>query len=53
MGEMCKNEIKVDIRNETIENILNDLRFQISILKHQNLNIKLKLDEDVCFDEKL
>jgi len=50
MGDKCKNELRVDIRNETIENTLNDLRLQISILKHQNLNIKLKLDEDVCFD---
>lgn len=50
MGDRCKNEIKVDIRNETIENTLNDLRLQIAILKHQNLNIKLKLEEDVCFD---
>ncbi|CAI6357113.1 unnamed protein product [Macrosiphum euphorbiae] len=47
MADKCKNEIKVDIRNETIENTLNDLRLQISILKHQNLNIKLKLDEDI------
>lgn len=49
MGDTCKNDIKVDIRNETIENTLNDLRFQISVLKHQNLDIKMKLDEEVCF----
>jgi len=50
MGDICKNDIKVDIKNEMIENTLNDLRFQISVLKHQNLNIKMKLEEDVCFD---
>ncbi|KAL5237034.1 hypothetical protein ACI65C_004444 [Semiaphis heraclei] len=47
MGDTCKNDIKVDIRNETIENTLNDLRFQISVLKHQNLDIKMKLDEEI------
>jgi len=50
MGDTCKNNMKEDIRNETIENTLNDLRLQISVLKHQNLDIKMKLDEDVCFD---
>jgi hypothetical protein len=50
MSDKCKNEIKVDIRNETIENTLKDLRLQISLLKHQNSKIKLQLDEDVCVD---
>ncbi|XP_015372765.1 PREDICTED: golgin IMH1-like [Diuraphis noxia] len=47
MGDICKNDMKVDLRDETIENTLNDLRFQISVLKQQNINIKMKLDEDI------
>ncbi|XP_025194269.1 putative leucine-rich repeat-containing protein DDB_G0290503 [Melanaphis sacchari] len=47
MSDKCKNEIKVDIKNETIENTLKDLRLEISLLKHQNSKIKLKLDEDI------
>jgi len=50
MSDKCKNQIKMDMTNETIENTLKNLRLQLSLLEQQNSKIKLKLDEQVCVD---
>ncbi|KAF0766982.1 coiled-coil domain-containing protein 83-like [Aphis craccivora] len=47
MSDKCKNQIKMDMTNETIENTLKNLRLQLSLLEQQNSKIKLKLDEQI------
>lgn len=44
----CDNNlIKADIQNETVEETLSHLQTQLSLLEHQNTEIRLKLDEEV------
>lgn len=43
----CKENMKINIQNETINAVLTDLTLDINLLEHQNLVIQCTLNEEV------
>lgn len=49
-SKKCDNNlIKTDIKNETIKDTMGDLQSQIKLLKRQNMDILLKMENEVLF----
>lgn len=51
MDNTCQEQeelIKMDIKNETINDTLIDLRTQMKFLRNQNDSIKMIIEEEVC-----
>lgn len=48
MDNTCIQNVLMDAQEETIDSALKNLRLQIRVLEHQNIDIQSKLDEEVC-----